>query len=333
MSPQPTLTIAIPFRGRHEQVHGLLKSILKSTSQNLEIVLADNSENNSFPSEFVDPRVHYLRSTGNLTMSENWSFCLNASRGKYITVLGADESVLPFELDGFIRNLEETGEPFFYAPPIYFEWPYLKSPFGAVLARLRHFFPSQISDLSLGNLAQLHEKALIPNPYARGAARRELLLTNGEDLSIPCNAPDFFLSVTATLRLQGERLTTTPFFPFVVGTSAKSTGLRWGKEESAEWLNSEIGPGHGDLTGDFHKAYEEAVRKSTIDGLKKSDYDRPPQRSSDVPLIQNQRRALVAVIPIPPGVGNHGAAVLTQALIRLLRKIRLLQVPGRPHSK
>lgn len=326
MKRKPTLSLVIPFRDRHEQVEGLLKSILKSTSENLEVVLADNSRVSPLAYHISDPRVRYFRTTGSLPMSENWSFGLNRCRGEYITVLGADEAVLPVELDGFIRTLQGARALFFYAPPIYFEWPHLRLPIGAVLARFRQSFPSQIYDVSLAHLVELHEKAQLPNFYARGAVHRDLIFSAGVELSIPSNAPDFFLSLIATLRLEGKQLKTTSYFPYLVGTSSNSTGLRWGEKASSEWLDSEIGPGHGDLKSDFKKAYLEASRLFQLENVLQREQ---PVYSSGTEAkqqsIQNQRRGMIAVIPVPPGVGNHGASVVSQFTINMLRKLRLVE--------
>jgi glycosyltransferase involved in cell wall biosynthesis len=96
----PLLSICVPSRNRQRYFQETIGFLLESTRDDVEFVLADNSDDatvmNGFMADIVDPRVKYLASTDRtLSMKENWARCLEAATGDWITVIGDDDLIDP----------------------------------------------------------------------------------------------------------------------------------------------------------------------------------------------------------------------------------------------
>jgi len=82
----PFFSIVIPTRDRSGLVSSLIWSLLEQNFANFEILICDNSNNNSTQevlSKFNDDRIINIR-TGNLGMSENYNAGINSATGKYL---------------------------------------------------------------------------------------------------------------------------------------------------------------------------------------------------------------------------------------------------------
>ncbi len=104
----PFFSVVIPTKNRSFLVGHAIRSVLKQTFQNLELIVVDNDDTDStrkVVETFKDPRLRYLR-TGNLSMPDNWEYGTSASRGDYILVL-EDKQML--KLAALARIEKETG--------------------------------------------------------------------------------------------------------------------------------------------------------------------------------------------------------------------------------
>ncbi len=120
------VSFVIPTRNRPEYLRFALESAINQDCNLFEIIVADNSTDNE--SELVvkslqSNRIHYFRSGGNLSMSENWEFAVSKANGLFISIIGDDDAVLPFFVSRIIAlNLRYKPEIIFWNEHIYI-WP------------------------------------------------------------------------------------------------------------------------------------------------------------------------------------------------------------------
>lgn len=109
--PQPILSICVPSRNRQIYFQEAIKSLTASKRDDVEFVLADNSDDPSIMDGFMqahagDTRIRYLPSPPKtLPMMDNWERTLQAATGRFVSFIGDDDHVDP-ELAGFLVNLE-----------------------------------------------------------------------------------------------------------------------------------------------------------------------------------------------------------------------------------
>jgi glycosyltransferase involved in cell wall biosynthesis len=89
MSQRPLFSIVIPTKNRSFLVGFAIKSALRQTFPDLEVIVVDNDDTDATQKEtakFNDPRVRYIR-TGGLSMPDNWEAGYSAARGEYVCIL------------------------------------------------------------------------------------------------------------------------------------------------------------------------------------------------------------------------------------------------------
>ncbi len=96
-SPTPLLSIVVPTRNRQECAISLARSLHRSSEQSFELVLHDNSDNDSLGAavmQLADRRLRYIHTTDRLNMHENFGRAISQSRGLYVCGLGDDDGIL-----------------------------------------------------------------------------------------------------------------------------------------------------------------------------------------------------------------------------------------------
>ena len=124
------LSIVIPTKNRYltlEQLLIVISSFLRS--DNYEIVIQDNSDDNSRISNFLNrisnKNIKYFYQSGFLTVSENTSLAIGNCLGKYLLLIGDDDLVSPYIIE-VIRLLETNDlDCLIYTRGNYF-WPDVK---------------------------------------------------------------------------------------------------------------------------------------------------------------------------------------------------------------
>ncbi len=111
----PTFSIAIPTKNRPEALQDALASVVAQSFGDLEVIVCDNSDpadaqrTADTASAFDDARIRYVRTSGDLSMPDNWEHAVSAVRGGYVGVL-TDRSVLrPDALQTVNAEIEKTG--------------------------------------------------------------------------------------------------------------------------------------------------------------------------------------------------------------------------------
>ncbi len=111
----PFFSIAIPSKNRPDRLAQAVRSVLNQTDQDFEVVVCDNSDEREAEAiaetarAFGDPRIVYVRTSGRLSMPDNWERAVAECRGQYVGIL-TDRSILyPFALQRARREIEGTG--------------------------------------------------------------------------------------------------------------------------------------------------------------------------------------------------------------------------------
>ena len=97
-SKNPRFSILLPTKNRPDIIKNAVLSVLQQDFLDWELIISvnddDDTETKASLSNLLDDiRIKYIRTPGNLSMSDNWENALNHSSGDYITVL-EDKMVL-----------------------------------------------------------------------------------------------------------------------------------------------------------------------------------------------------------------------------------------------
>ncbi len=111
----PFFTIAIPSKDRPDRVRNAIRSVVDQTFTDIEVIVCDNSDEANaaktaaIAEAFDDPRVRYVRTSGRLSMPDNWERAITGASGEFVGIL-TDRSVLRRDaLEVVRREIEESG--------------------------------------------------------------------------------------------------------------------------------------------------------------------------------------------------------------------------------
>jgi|SaaInlStandDraft_4_1057021.scaffolds.fasta_scaffold08162_3 glycosyltransferase involved in cell wall biosynthesis len=121
------LSICIPTKNRYSTLKKVINSILLNVKdQNIEIIVQDNSNDNSLFLEYIantnDHRLIYRYSSGDLTMAENVELSTINVRGEFLVVIGDDDFIHP-KIINILNQLDtQNKDCFIYDRGVYY-WP------------------------------------------------------------------------------------------------------------------------------------------------------------------------------------------------------------------
>jgi glycosyltransferase involved in cell wall biosynthesis len=105
------ITVAIPTRNRAGYLEYVLKSCAIQTSQNIQFLIVDNASTDSTSEVcrkyMFDSRFDYVFYSEHGSINEQFKRCYEHARGKWITIIGDDDSLYPDYsrmIDMFIAN-------------------------------------------------------------------------------------------------------------------------------------------------------------------------------------------------------------------------------------
>lgn len=95
-------TVIIPTRDRAETLGATLKTCLRQTHKNFEIIVSDNCSSDN-TKEIVDrcndPRVRYINPGRRLSMAGNFEFALGHVTDGFVMFIGSDDGIMPGAID------------------------------------------------------------------------------------------------------------------------------------------------------------------------------------------------------------------------------------------
>jgi glycosyltransferase involved in cell wall biosynthesis len=94
------LSIIIPTKNRYSTLLPLLDALCRFNSNNFEVVIQDNSENNEEILNYLecnkDLRLKYFYCSDKLSVIDNSDLAVNHTTGDYICFIGDDDGVMPY---------------------------------------------------------------------------------------------------------------------------------------------------------------------------------------------------------------------------------------------
>ena len=94
----PAISFAIPYYSNAAYLREAIDSVRGQTHRDWELVVVDDHGPEPVPdlvAEYGDPRITYVRNETNLGLSGNWNECIRRASGPLVTVLHADDRLLP----------------------------------------------------------------------------------------------------------------------------------------------------------------------------------------------------------------------------------------------
>jgi glycosyltransferase involved in cell wall biosynthesis len=94
----PSLTIAIPFHTGKEFLQRAIASVIAQSDPDWELVVCDDGPETdvaALVSSYTDARIRYVRADGPSGMVANWNRCLDHAQSSWVTLLHADDELLP----------------------------------------------------------------------------------------------------------------------------------------------------------------------------------------------------------------------------------------------
>lgn len=100
---RPLLSVVIPTKNRYTTLFPLVRALAEFASENIEIVINDNSDDNNEAIEFFSTLesdfVHYYHTVGWVSVVDNCDLAINHSKGEYVSFIGDDDAVIPEIVD------------------------------------------------------------------------------------------------------------------------------------------------------------------------------------------------------------------------------------------
>ena len=120
---QPLVSFVVPCYNLAHVLADCLYSILQQTYQTIEVIIMDDcSPDNTYvvANAFDDPRIRYIRNPVNLGNLANYNAGIDASRGKYVWLISADDRMRrPYVVERYVHAMElHPGAGFVCCPGV-----------------------------------------------------------------------------------------------------------------------------------------------------------------------------------------------------------------------
>jgi glycosyltransferase involved in cell wall biosynthesis len=113
MNSSPRFSVCIPNYNHGAFLGAAIESVLAQTCSDFEIVVSDNASTDdsiSVVESFASPRVRLVRNPQNLGISANFDRAVEASTGRHVLMLSADDQMLPEALECYASVLDGLGD-------------------------------------------------------------------------------------------------------------------------------------------------------------------------------------------------------------------------------
>lgn len=126
MSKNKLLSIVVPTKDRYYYLKYLIEQVANSASDEIELVIQDNSDDNSEFVIYLNKHnydfIHYNYIRGQIPMSINSDYAILNSTGKYVCFLGDDDGFTKYLLDG-VRWMDQEGVEAVRPAEVTYSWP------------------------------------------------------------------------------------------------------------------------------------------------------------------------------------------------------------------
>ena len=226
-------SIVIPTRNRDMYVPYAIKSVLKSTRTDIELIVSDNfSTDNTAKilSDFSDPRLRVVRPDAELPMAGHYEFAISKATGEWITILGDDDAVMPYifeSLDKYILKYSDID--IISSARAYYFWAGCEDIYGDLVIAYSSKFKEKIRSTKhdlYKALLGLRDCFDMPQLYTTGIIKKSLY----EEIKLKSSGffyysiiPDMYSAVAICLARNSYLRVEEPLF--WTGTSNKSMSI------------------------------------------------------------------------------------------------------------
>ena len=229
------LSIIIPTKNRYITLFPLVDAIVEFNSNDIEIVIQDNSDNNQIALDYIasknNTHIKYYYSDKQLSQGENSDMAVHNSTGEYVCFIGDDDGVMPYIADVVKWMKENKFEILKSVKPQYF-WPnqkiniFSKEESGVLFEKNYNYEIKEVDNKKALNYLLSRGGILIkelPCLY-QGIVKRTLLdeIYKKTSLYFPGPSPDMANAVA--LSLISNRYTYVGFPVIIDGISKGSAG-------------------------------------------------------------------------------------------------------------
>lgn len=122
----PLLSIVVPTKNRYQYLKYLIDLILEFKSQDIELVIQDNSDNNVEITQYISKKestiLKYFYIDRSISIKENTDLAIHNSSGEYICFIGDDDGITPNLVDA-VKKLKAMKGDALLSPSIIYNWP------------------------------------------------------------------------------------------------------------------------------------------------------------------------------------------------------------------
>lgn len=137
---KPLLSVVVPTKDRYKYLKHLIKLIQSYNSDEWEIVVQDNTDDNAEILEFLKELNYagckYFHEKGQLPMTTNADKAILHSSGEYVCFLGDDDGVCPNAID-YCKLMKKEGYEAMRSNLAYYYWPDAISKYDGAQGRLK----------------------------------------------------------------------------------------------------------------------------------------------------------------------------------------------------
>lgn len=114
-SSTPKYSIVIPTRNREKYLRFAVEGVLSDQRDDVELIISNNhsvDDTETYLATISDPRVKIVRPTAEISMSSHYEFALSQAKGEWVTIIGDDDSVMPYlfdRLDALVAQYPQTS--------------------------------------------------------------------------------------------------------------------------------------------------------------------------------------------------------------------------------
>ncbi len=223
-------TVIIPTRDRAETLGATLRTCMRQTYRNFDIIVSDNCsiDNTKELVENVgDPRVRYVNPGRRLSMSGNFEFALQHVTDGFVMFIGADDGMMPDAVE-YVNSVVETyGVGAVACRQATYVWP--NFPDKDIAGRL--VFGALRDDVEIRKSREWLNKALnfetpycfdLPNLYCGFVHKRIIDKAYKDGIYFRSITPDAFAAFATAIMVEEYAFSNRPFS--IAGASAKSNG-------------------------------------------------------------------------------------------------------------
>lgn len=223
-------TVIIPTRDRAETLEATLRTCLRQTYENFEIIVSDNCSSDNTKNIVAclnDSRIKYVNPGKRLSMAGNFEFALGHATDGFVMFIGSDDGIMPGAIN-YVNSIVDTYKvDAVSCRQASYVWP--NFPDASIAGRL--IFGSVRNDIEIRRASEWIEKTLayrvqycfdLPNLYCGFVHRRVINKAIKDGKYFRSITPDAYSAFATALFVDRYAFSHKPFS--IAGASVKSNG-------------------------------------------------------------------------------------------------------------